>query len=274
VEQYSQLCARDADCRQHTSSLADSMRKVSANMPQNWLFMKIDPSKVKIISHVLLYHRSTAAMAFDAWLAAERGDPSGFALMSLAYDLLMPNIFTWGDLAAKGVNSDFDPERDYNDLRVQDTILGAPLSLIIWQPGSQAWPPYPMAEEFRRVQPSDVETLLINGSLDFSTPLELGRDELLPSLKNGKLVTLAEMGHVNDFWSVNPSAADRLLTAFYANGQADDSGFAYLPMDFKVSLGFPTLAKILLGTGLLLIIIFGMGLAKIIRKKTHRRKIS
>ncbi|MCG2785297.1 MAG: alpha/beta hydrolase [Anaerolineae bacterium] len=274
VEQYSQLCARDADCRQHISSLADSMRKVAQNMPKGWLFINIDPGKVKIISHVLLYHRSTAPMAFDTWLAAERGDPSGFALMSLAYDLLMPKIFIWGDLLTKGGNIDYDPDRDYNELRAPDFILGSPMSLLIWQPASQGWPIYPVADEFRRVHPSDVETLLINGSVDFSTPLELGRDELLPALKNGKLVTLAEMGHVNDFWSVNPSAADRLLTSFYASGQADDSGFTYLPVDFKVSLGFPLLAKILLGTGLLFIIVPGLGLAKLIRKKAHRRNLS
>jgi pimeloyl-ACP methyl ester carboxylesterase len=266
LEQYSQLCAQDADCSQRTASLADSMRNVSANMPQNWLFVKIDPGKAKIISHVMLYHRSTAPMVFDAWLAAERGDPSGLALMSLAYDLLMPGIFTWGDLAAKGVNSDFDPNRDYNDLRVNDTILGAPLSLLIWQPGSQAWPAYPMADEFRQVQPSEVETLLINGSIDFSTPVEFGRDKLLPALKNGKLVTLAEMGHTNDFWSVNPFAADRLLTSFYASGQADDSGFSYLPLDFKVTLGFPALAKILLGTGILLLVLAGLGIANTARR--------
>jgi pimeloyl-ACP methyl ester carboxylesterase len=273
LEKYSQLCARDADCSQRTASLTDSMRNVSANMPKSWLFMKIDPSKVKIISHVLLYHRSTAPMVFDAWLAAERGDPSGFALMSLAFDLVMPGIFTWGDLAAKGVNSDYDPDRNYNDLRVDNTILGAPLSLLIWQPGSQAWPAYPMADEFRRVQPSEVETLLINGSLDFSTPLEFGRDELLPMLKNGKQVTLAEMGHVNDFWSVNPSAANRLLTTFYASGQADESGFTYLPMDFNVSLGFPALVKIMLATGLLLIVVLGLGLVKIIRKMNYKKNL-
>lgn len=274
LEQYSQLCAQNADCSQRTASLTESMRKVSANMPKHWLFVKIDPSKIKIISHVLLYHRSTAPMIFDAWLAAERGDPSGFALMSVVYDLIIPNAFAWGDLLAKGGNSDFDPERNYEDLRVQDTILGTPLSLLVWQPASRSWPVYLMPDEFRRVQPSQVETLLINGNLDISTPLELGRDELLPALENGQMVILSDMGHTQDFWSANPAAADRLLVSFYASGQADDSGFTYLPMDFKVSLGFPTLAKILLGTGLLLLIILGLGLAKLIRKMTYRRKIS
>lgn len=119
-----------------------------------------------------------------------------------------------------------------------------------------------------------METLLINGSLDFSTPLEFGRDELLPSLKNGKLVILSEMGHVNDFWSINPTAANRLLSSFYATGQADESGFSYLPMDFKVSFGFPALAKILMGTGILLILLVGLGLARGIKKlaKIKRNK--
>lgn len=274
LEQYSQLCAQDAACSQQTASLSESMRKVAQNMPKGWLFLNIDPGKVKIISHVMLYHRTTAPMIFNAYLAAEKGDPSGLALMSLVFDMIMPKVFIWGDLLTKGGNIDYDPGRDYNELRAPDFILGSPMSLLIWQPASQGWPIYPVADEFRRVHPSDVETLLINGSFDFATPLEFGRDELLPTLNNGKLVTLAEMGHTNDFWSINPAAADRLLTAFYASGQADDSGFTYLPMDFKVSLGFPILAKILLGTGLLFIIVFCMGLAKIIRKITHTRKIS
>jgi hypothetical protein len=180
--------------------------------------------------------------------------------------MMMPKVFVWGDLLAKGGNVDFDLTRDYNDLRAPDTILGSPMSLLIWQPASKGWPIYPAADELRRVQPSSVETLLINGSVDFSTPIEFGRDELLPALKNGKLVTLSEMGHVNDFWSVNPAAADRLLSSFYATGNADDSGFSYLPMDFKVALGFPLLAKILLGTGVLLIIAVVLGISRGIKR--------
>jgi hypothetical protein len=36
-------------------------------------------------------------------------------------------------------------------------------------------------------------------------PAEYARDELMPSLKNGRQVILSEMGHVNDVWSVQPS---------------------------------------------------------------------
>lgn len=101
IGQYSQLCAKDAKCSQRTADLSTTIRNMAQNMPRRWLFMNIDPGKVKTISHVMMYHRSTAAMIFDAYLAAEKGDPSGLALMSLAYDLIMPKVFIWGDLLAK-----------------------------------------------------------------------------------------------------------------------------------------------------------------------------
>jgi pimeloyl-ACP methyl ester carboxylesterase len=271
LAQYSQLCAKDDNCQAKTDNLAESMRSVAHHMPRRWLFLGIDPGKVKIVSHVMFYHRNTAAMVFDAYLAAEKGDPSGLALMSLAYDLIIPKVFIWGDLATKGGSIDYDPKRDYNDLRAPDSILGSPMSLLIWEPASKGWPIYPVADEFRHVHKSEVETVLVNGSLDFSTPLEFGRDELLPSLKNGRLVTLSEMGHVNDFWTIKPSAADRLLTSFFANGNADDTEFGYVPMDFKVSLGFPALAKILMGTGVLLLVSVVLGLLRSL-KTWQRRK--
>lgn len=45
----------------------------------------------------------------------------------------------------------------------------------------------------------------------------------------------------------------RTLAILYDTGVADDSLFAYSPMEFKVRLGFPLLAKILLGTGVMLV---------------------
>ncbi len=265
IERYSELCAQDPACSQRTADLSQAMRRVSRAMPSRWRYLKIDPGKVRVITAILLFHRRTAALAFDAWLAADEGDFSGLALLSLAYDLAVPGIFTWGDLMAKGMNADYDPGRDYDDLYAPDSILGTPLSLLIWQPASRSWPVWPMEDRFRQPQPCEVETLLINGSLDFSTPVEYGRDELLPSLKNGRLVILAEMGHCADFWSLNQEAAYRLLTGFFASGEADASGFDYLPMDFTVRQGLPLLAKLLTYSGLLLIAIPILKLLRAIR---------
>jgi pimeloyl-ACP methyl ester carboxylesterase len=246
------------------------MRKVSQAMPRNWLFFAIDPGKVKIMTHVLLYQRSSAVMAFDAWLRAEQGDPSGLALMSAAYDLMISKIFVWGDLLAKGGSADFDSGRDYQDLVAPGSIIGSPMSLLIWQPASLAWPIKPISEEFRRVQRTDVETLLINGSIDFSTPVQYGRQELLPSLAKGSLVTLAEFGHVGDFWKIRPQAADRLLTSFYASGKADDSLFGYVPMNFKVPVTFSLIFKVAVATGLGLIMLAALLLVLFIRRKRNK----
>jgi hypothetical protein len=46
----------------------------------------------------------------------------------------------------------------------------------------------------------------------------------------------------------------------------DDSLFTYAPMDFKVKLGFPLLAKVLLGTGVLLAMGLILGAARWARK--------
>ncbi len=90
--------------------------------------------------------------------------------------------------------------------------------------------------------------------MDFSTPAEFATRELLPFLKNGRQIILREFGHVNDVFSLNPPAIERLLVSFFDTGEADDSLFTYTPMDFKVSLGFPKIAKLLLSVGGVLVL--------------------
>jgi hypothetical protein len=193
--------------------------------------------------------------------------------MSLAYDFILPRMMTWGEFFAIGSSADYEAGRDYRaELTKPDAILGAPMSLLIWG-SADGWPITPMAAEYRLVHPSDIDTLLISGSVDFSTPAQFARDELLPSLRNGKQVILAEQGHVGDFWAFQPEAAERLLTSFYDTGNGDDSLYTNLPMDFKPAMSFPLLAKILLGTGILLLVGLGWGLWGIIRG-IRRRKIS
>jgi hypothetical protein len=248
------------------------MRRVNQSMPKRWLFLPIDPGKVEVVAFELLFHRTTAPMVFDAYLSAERGDPGGLALMSMAYDLIMPNMMTWGEFFAIGGSADFEPGRDYRaELTTPDAILGAPLSLLIWGSATDGWPITPMADEYRQVQPSDVTTLLISGSVDFSTPAQFARDELLPSLRNGRQVIIAEQGHTGDFWKYQPEARQRLLTSFFDTGVADDSLYTYLPMDFKPAMRFPVLAKVLLGTGILLILALVGAVVGITRRVRTRR---
>jgi pimeloyl-ACP methyl ester carboxylesterase len=97
------LCARDAACGARTDDLAQAMRRVLRDMPERWLFVPIDPGKVKFITHFLLFHRGTAAAVFDAYLAADRGDYGGLALMSVMHDFVLPSSLAWGGLGLQGL---------------------------------------------------------------------------------------------------------------------------------------------------------------------------
>jgi len=187
------------------------------------------------------------------------------------YNFLMPSALIWGDWASKGL-TDYDPARDYmTEMFPPDSILGAPTSLfggIIANYGS--WPTKDIPAEFRQVQSSDVETLLVNGNIDYSTPQE-SIGELLPHLSKGQLVILKEFGHTGDVWDLQPKATIHLLSSFYDTGVADDSLYTYQPMNFHVRLGFPEIAKIGLAVFVLVIAGLVMLVWLIVRRVRGRR---
>ncbi len=263
---YARLCAQDAACHSRSPDLAETMRQVVHSIPRRWLFVPIDPGKVKVMTFMGLLNRGSAAMVFDAYQAAAAGDASGLALESLTWDFMAPSMLVWGDLITKAGTADYDPTRDYAaDMNPAGSILGSPGSLLYFDTlGS--WPITPIPSELRRVQPSDVETLLVSGSVDFGTPAQYATDELLPALRKGQQVIVTEAGHTGDLFGLQPAATERLLTSFYATGAADTSLFTYMPMDFRVPLGFPLLAKLLAGLGLLLLAGFCAGLVWLLRR--------
>lgn len=252
LQHYADLWARDTVTSARAADLRALMHEVTHNMPRRWFLLSIDPGKVRVMTFVLLYHRNTAPLVFDAYVAASRGDASGLALMSLMYDRILPSLFTWGDLAAKAVSADYDSSRDYAaDLDPPQSTIGSPLGRLLWGPlrfGS--WPTSRISGEYRRVRPSGIETLLISGNLDFSTPAEVAESELLPHLANGLHVVLSDMGHVDDTWGSRQQGVNLLLTSFFETGIANDSLISHVPIDFRVRRGFPTIAKI--GRGVVL----------------------
>ncbi len=246
LQYYADLWARDSVMSARTPDLLATMRNVAHNMPRRWLFFNINPGKVRTTTFLLLYHRNTSALVFDAYVAAEKGDPSGLALMSMAYNFTAPSAMTWGDLLSKGVSADFDSSRDYfTEMDPPDAIIGSPMGKLLWGPVRFGfWPVKPIPEEFRKLQPSDVQTLLISGSIDFASPAEAATKELLPYLTRGKQVILSEMGHIDDVWSVRPEATQRLMTSFFNTGIPDTSLCTYVPMDFNVGWSFQKIAKV------------------------------
>jgi pimeloyl-ACP methyl ester carboxylesterase len=278
IQYDADLCALDAICNARTDNLAETMWGVIQDMPRRWLFLKIDPGKVRFMTHFFLWHRGDAALAYDIFLATEKGDPSGLALISLMYDMLIPSYMTWGELAIKGTSADYDPTCDYlTEMKPPDSILGAPMSEFIWS-GAQSmdWSITPIPPEWRQAQPSDVETLLVSGSIDATTPAQRATEELLPFLSNGEQVILSEFGHTDDVWELQPEATVHLLTTFYETGEVDNSLFNYQPMDFDVGLGFPTMAKIIVVVILLVIVLLALLVWFIVRwvRRRRARKVS
>lgn len=275
------LCAGDPVCSARTNDLAGAMRRVLSDMPRRWLVFPIDPGKVRYLAHFLLFHRGTAAVVFDAVLAADAGDPSGLAILSLMHDFLLPSVVTWGDWISKGAEDYAEPRDWAAEMIPPGAILGSPISLLVggaiqanggWE--ATAWPVARVPPAFRDIRPSAVPTLLVSGNADYSTPARFARDELLPALSNGQQVVLSEFGHTNDVWSFQPEATRHLLATFFATGEVDASQFREQPMNFEVGMGLPLIAKLLVSSVAVLIALIVALLWWTIRRLRRGRQAS
>jgi len=274
IKQDAELCSQNPECSSRTDDLAETVRNATHNIPNRWLFIPIDPGIVRTSAFMSLFYRDSAAQVYDALLAAEAGDPSGLALLSLVGELIFPSANTWGFAASVAVSADHDPGRDYcTEMIPPDSIMGAPASEYYWCSLQHAeWPTTPIAEEYRQVQPSDVETLLVSGNADFSTPVWTATNELLPALNNAEQVTLSEFGHTSDVWGLQPEATIHLLATFYDSGDVGDSYYTYQPMDFNVGfMSFPLLAKVLVAVSLMVPLLLA-ALVWLMARRIQRRK--
>jgi hypothetical protein len=206
------------------------------------------------------------------WLDAAEGDASGMALVSFAMDLMSPKLMKWGHFIGVGTSAPdlIDPARDFHtELTQPDTILGSPMSLLLWGI-SQGWPATSDQQRYAEAQDSDIETLLISGSIDFSTPPQYARDELLPHLSRGHQVILKDIGHTGSFWSSQPQARARLLSTYFDSGQVDDSLYEYQAPVFDVDKSWGGMAKIVLAV---LVVVFGalILLMVVIGRKLRRK---
>jgi len=217
-----------------------------SNIPKRWTLFKLDAEKIKATSFVLMYRKQSAVMVFDAYKrAATKGDYSGLYLMQLAYDYLVPGMFTWGDLFNKGASADLNRNINYKELlKPEKTKIGAPLSLLIWG-GGEKWPDITIEEEYKKAQYSLTETLMIGGNLDISTPPEYAAGELLPIMPNAKQIILKDMAHVDDLMYLQRDAFNSLISTYYDTGKVDSTLFSDDTVEFKTPVSFNGIAKVL-----------------------------
>jgi pimeloyl-ACP methyl ester carboxylesterase len=239
---YGELWKNDPEAVAKSPDILQTMRDVLATLPAEWNGLPIMPDRVKFSAQFMLFHTSSAAQVFDAFVAAENGDYSGLAFLSLAIYNTIADAPTWGDYMPKGMTADFEVGRDYlADIAPEGSIIGSP-GTMLWAGASMLDAPAFIAGEYRELRTSNVETLLVNGSADFSTPPG-NAEELLPYLPNGELVLLSEMGHTRDIANLQPAAFRHLVETFYLEGLVDDSLFNDQAVNFTPDVTFQEMAQ-------------------------------
>jgi uncharacterized membrane protein YdfJ with MMPL/SSD domain/pimeloyl-ACP methyl ester carboxylesterase len=283
IGRYSRLCAQDANCSKRTNDFAASMRKTAAHMPHRFWGLPISAGNAKIASFYGLMESTpesaplSAPMTIDSWISAGHGDPSGLWFLSLMGRMAFPEAFVWGEVAAVSRADTSAADRYFGKgPHRKDSILGNAGTEFHYAGGglTHAFPPAPDAGEYTRVPDSDVETLLVNGALDFATPAKFGIQELLPHLRNGHKVLLAELGHSGTFWSYEPKASTRLLNTFFDTGKIDTSLYTPAKVDFTPEVTHTALGKGFAGTLYGLPVVALLSLLLMWRRSRKRRRIS
>jgi uncharacterized membrane protein YdfJ with MMPL/SSD domain/pimeloyl-ACP methyl ester carboxylesterase len=281
IGRYSRLCAQDSTCSNRTGDLAASMRETAADMPDRFWGLPISTSAARIATfYALMESTSESAplsgpMAINTWISAAHGDASGLWFMSLLAKMAFPESFVWGEVAAVSRADTWAADRYFaKGPHRSDSILGNPGTEFAYAGGglTHAFPPAPDADQYSRVQDSNVETLLVGGTLDFATPAKFGIQELLPHLRNGHEVVLAELGHSGTFWTYEPKASTRLLNAFFDTGKVDTSLYTPAKIDFTPEVTHTALGKGFAATmlGLPLVVVLSLLLMwRRVRRRGH-----
>ena len=270
LQYLSKLCAQDASCGSRTSNLAETMYAVNHNMPTHWLFLPIDPGSVRLATQFLLFGKKDFATITDIYLAAGEGDASGLAMANLIMSLAMPSdAMVLGEYFAVGGSADMPRYGGIDSVSLGNSIMGAPLSELMWSAASE-WPLELIPKDLRELQESDVDMLLINGTVDFSTP-PTALDEAKPYWHKAQMVLLPEFSHVGDEYTYQQGAFKRLITSYYDTGVADGSLYVYEPLSFKPGMSMTLLAKLLVGALIVLPVLLVLVVVLVVRRIRRRR---
>ncbi|MEQ9423453.1 MAG: alpha/beta hydrolase [Cyclobacteriaceae bacterium] len=262
IRDYDEHCQNDSYCQSQTKSIINTFNSVLDNLPDRWLIFPIDKGKVRVVTFAMMYHNHSALQVIDAYITAEKGDYSGIAALSMAYNFIMPDLMVWGEFFSKGM-IDYNPTKDYrNEFSNSEYTLGSPLSELMMDVGED-WPTKQPVVGFSKLDTSDVQTLVLNGSLDFSTPHEVIEDELIRYLPNSKLVIFNGLGHVADL--LYKKTVIEGITNYYDFGEVNFTQTSF-PVNFEIDNGFSKIVKI----GLLMTTIITVVLLWVVYKLIQR----
>lgn len=281
VDRYAALCAADGVCRARTDDLAETIRRTASDIPRRWGVLPIKEANVLVFSMFGLFEPTPEGSAFpapmtlEAWLSASEGDPSGLWFSSVLADVMLPELFVRGQYASAAM-LDAQAARDYFAQGLGDiSNLGRAATAAGWAGGllPDAWPAAADEAEYSEVRTSHVETLLIGGELDVSTPPQVSTRELLPYLPNGQEIVLPGFGHTGTFFGAQPEAGSRLVNTFFDSGQVDDSLYVPQGVDFTPARTLGAAARIALGAILGMIALTAISLLALAHRVRTRGRL-
>jgi pimeloyl-ACP methyl ester carboxylesterase len=273
IGHLAELCAQDDYCSSRTDDFAQTMYDVNRSMPERWLIFKIDPDTVRVGTHFMMMDNANFATVFDAYLAAGEGDYSALALLNLLVKVMYPaDAFVYGDSFNKAGTADLDRYGGPESISLGNSIMGAPHSEFVW-PSAESWPLELLPEELRSLQESDVEMLLVNGTVDFSTP-HYALDEAEPYWHKAQMVLLPDFSHVEDEYTLQQPAFERLITSYLDTGVGDDSLYVYQPLPFKAGVSNTVVARALVATIIVLPLLIILGIVLLVRRIRRGRKVA
>ncbi len=263
LKMYDELWKNDSSNLEQSDNIIKTIQNVFVKLPVQWKKIHIDPAKVRFMMYNYLQSTHGTAQIFDAFISADNGDYSGLACLVMMYDLLpLMRSKGMGDLVAKGGTADYIEGENYlNITDSKENLLGAPFSKIFAIVKYSDFEIRIIPEEYRKLDTSYINTLMINGNLDIATPLSNAR-ELINYLPNGELVVLSDCSHF-DLWLKQPEMYKNLMKEYFLSGQVNVEHFKYIPADLgkqehrlqKMGKSFYTLKR--------------LGLLKIMAKITH-----
>ena len=130
IHYYGDLWKNDPEAVAKSPDIVKTMQNVLESLPQEWNGLNVIPDRLKLVTNFMLFHTDDAARVFDAYLAAEQGDYSGLAFLSVAVYDIVATTPTWGDHFTKGV-VDYDPEVNYEaKINPPELFFGSPSTVI------------------------------------------------------------------------------------------------------------------------------------------------
>ncbi|MDC1161871.1 alpha/beta fold hydrolase [Tenacibaculum sp.] len=233
LERYGVLWKQDSLNLKRSPDIIKTIQHVFNTLPQKWRKIHLDPEKIRIMMFQILYSVKGADKIFDGFIAAENGDYSGLALLIMMYDAKADKGEYTGDYIIKAVTADYQHGKNYiTAMNSKNNLIGAPLSKQFAIVDLSEWKVPMIPEQYRKLSTSHTPTLIFDGNLDVSTPLENAQD-LIKYLPNGELVVMTDYGHLDLVSLFSYAPAISIMKEFYLTGNVCTKELEHKPVTLE-----------------------------------------